>query len=56
MPGYLKRICSVIDTLSPDMIEAAQQFELGESGLSQGLESHNLSSLDAASLLEDTNS
>jgi hypothetical protein len=56
MPGHLKRIYSVIDTLSPDMIEAVQQFELGESGLSQGLKSHNLSSLNAASLLEDADS
>ncbi|KAF4632378.1 hypothetical protein G7Y89_g5746 [Cudoniella acicularis] len=36
MPGHLKSICSVIDTLSPDIIEAWQQSELGESGLSQG--------------------
>jgi hypothetical protein len=56
MPGHLKRICSVIDPLSADMIEAAQQPGLGESGLSQGLESHNLSSLDAASLSEDADS
>jgi hypothetical protein len=42
MPGHLERICSVIDTLSPNMIEAAQQPEPGESELSQGLESHNL--------------
>ena len=56
MPGHLKRICSVIDTLSTDMIEATQQPGLGESRLSQGLESHNLSSLDAASLSEDADS
>lgn len=56
MPGHLKRICSAIDALSSDIIEASQQPELGESGLSQGLESHNLSSVDAASLLEDADS
>jgi hypothetical protein len=56
MPGYLKRICSVIDTLLTNIIKAAQQPELGESGLSQRLESHNLLSLNTASLSEDTNS
>jgi len=52
----LKRICSVIDELPPDLdFEVSQQSELGESGLSQGLESHHLSdhsSYDAASLEE----
>jgi hypothetical protein len=38
------------------MIEASQQPGPGESGLSQELESHNLSSLNAASLLEHVNS
>jgi hypothetical protein len=56
MPSHLKRIRSVIDTLSPDMTKAWQQTEPGESGLSQGLESHNLSSVDAASLPEDADS
>ena len=57
---HLKRICSVIDELPPDLdFEASQQSEPGESGLSQGLESHHLSdqsSHDAASLLEDADS
>jgi hypothetical protein len=56
MPTHLKRICSVINALPSDIdIEASQQAELGESGLSQGLESHHLSdqtSHDAASLEE----
>jgi len=44
MPIHLKRICSVIDELPPDLdFEVSQQSELGESGLSQGLESHYLS-------------
>jgi hypothetical protein len=55
MPTHLKRICSVIDKLPPDLdFEVSQQSELGESGLSQELESHHLS--DAASLLEDADS
>lgn len=41
----LKKICSVIDTLSPDMIKTSQQSEPGES-----------ESLSAASLLEDAGS
>ncbi|KUJ06351.1 uncharacterized protein LY89DRAFT_703031 [Mollisia scopiformis] len=53
MPTHLKRICSVIDAL-PDF-EVSQQSESGESGLSQGLESHHLSN-DAASLLEEADS
>ena len=48
--------CSVIDELPPGLdFEVSQQSELGESGLSQGLESHHLSdqaSHDAASLDE----
>lgn len=51
MPAHLKRICSVIDELPPDL-----DFEVSEhSGLSQGLESHHLSgqsSHDATSLEE----
>ncbi|KAF7914564.1 uncharacterized protein EAF01_000970 [Botrytis porri] len=44
MPTHLKRICSVIDDLPPDLdFEVSQQSELGESGLSQGFESHYLS-------------
>jgi hypothetical protein len=60
MPTHFKRICSVIDKLPPDLdFEVSEQSEPGESGLSQGLESHHLSdqsSRDAASLLEDTDS
>jgi len=57
MPTHLKRICSVIDELPPDL--SSQQSEPGKSGLSQGLESHNLSELsnqDASSLLEEADS
>ncbi|KFY96416.1 hypothetical protein V500_02453 [Pseudogymnoascus sp. VKM F-4518 (FW-2643)] len=60
MPTHLKRICSIIDELPPDLdFEVSQQSDQGESGLSQGLESHNLSrqsSHDAASLLEEADS
>ena len=60
MPTHLKRICSVIDDLPPDLdFESSEQSEPGESGLSQGLESHHLSnqsSHDAASLLEEADS
>jgi hypothetical protein len=60
MPTHFERICSVIDNLPPDLdFEVSQQSEPGESGLSQGLESHHLSdqsSHDAASLLEDADS
>jgi len=56
MPTHLKRICSVIDELPTDLdFEVSQQSEPGESGLSQGLESHHLSdqsSHNAASLEE----
>jgi hypothetical protein len=56
MPTYLKRICSVIDELPFDLdFEVLEQSEPGESGLSQGLESHHLSdqsSHGAASLEE----
>ena len=56
MPAHFKRICSVVDTLPPDInFEVSEQSEPGESGLSQGLESHHLSnqtSYDAASLEE----
>jgi hypothetical protein len=54
MPTQLKRICSVIDDLPLDF-KVSQQSEAGESGLSQGLESHHLfdqTSHDAASLDE----
>ena len=45
MPTYLKRICSAIDELPPDIdFEVSEQSEPTESGLSQGLDSHNLSS------------
>ncbi|KAI2619935.1 hypothetical protein GGR54DRAFT_601860 [Hypoxylon sp. NC1633] len=57
MPSHLKRICSVIDAL-PNF-EVSQQSEAGESGLSQVLESHNLSELsnqDASSLPEEADS
>lgn len=60
MPTYLKRICSVIDDLLPDVqFEVSQESELGESRLLQGLESHYLSyysSHDAASLHDDSDS
>ncbi|KAK8900777.1 hypothetical protein QC760_010541 [Botrytis cinerea] len=56
MPTHLKRICSVIDDLPSDLdFEVSQQSELGESGLSQELESHNLfeqTSYDAVSWKE----
>ena len=56
MPTHLKRICAVIDDLPPDLdFEVSRQSEPGESGLSQGLESHHLSdqsSHNAASLGE----
>ena len=50
MPTLLKRICSIIDNLPTDL--DFEVSELGESGLSAGLESHHLSDLsnhDAAS-------
>jgi hypothetical protein len=60
IPIYFKRICSVIDKLPPDLdFEVSEQSELGESGLSQGLESHHLSdqsSHNTASILEEANS
>ncbi|TAQ85114.1 hypothetical protein B7494_g6564 [Chlorociboria aeruginascens] len=60
MPSHLKRICSVIDDLPPNLdFESSEQSEPEESGLSQGLESHhfsNQSSHDAASLLEEADS
>jgi hypothetical protein len=60
MPTHIKRICSVIDKLPPDLdFEVSEQSEPGESGLSQGLESSHLSdqsSNGAASLLEDAGS
>jgi hypothetical protein len=60
MPSHLKRICSVIDDLPPDLdFESSEQSEPGESGLSQGLESHHLSdqsSHDATPLLEEADS
>ena len=54
MPTHLKRICSVIDNLPPNI-----DFEVGESGLSQGLENYQLSgypSQDAESLPEEAGS
>lgn len=60
MPTHLKKICSVIDKLPPDLdFGVSEQSEPGESGLSQGLESHRLfdqSSHDTASMLEDFDS
>ncbi len=60
MPTHLKRIRSAIDELPPDLdFEVSEQSELGESGLSQGLESHHLSrqsSHKAASLPEESQS
>lgn len=60
MPSHLKRICSVIDDLPPDIsFEVSQQSEPPESGLSQALESHYLSDNsghDTASLLDETRS
>jgi hypothetical protein len=58
MPTHLKKICSVIDALLPNF-EVSQQSEPGESGLSQVLESHNLSqrsNQDSSSLLEEAES
>jgi hypothetical protein len=60
MPSHLSRICSVIDSLPPDInFEVSQQSGQLESGLSQGLESQYLSDNsghDTASLLEETGS
>lgn len=60
MPTHLKRICLVIDKLPSDLnFDVSLQSELGESRLSQVLESHHLSdqsSHDAASLLEEADS
>jgi len=60
MPTQLKRICSVIDELPPDIdFEVSQRSVQEESGLSQGLESHQLSdrsSQYATSLLEEVGS
>ena len=57
MPTYLKRICSVIDDLPPYLdFDVSQRSELGESRLSERLESHHLSdqtSRHAASLEEN---
>ncbi|KAM0127296.1 hypothetical protein ACHAP3_008864 [Botrytis cinerea] len=53
IPTHLKRICSVIDELPPDLnFEVSEQSEPVESGLSQGLESHHLSGHDVAVLEE----
>jgi len=55
MPTHFKRICSVIDALPPNIDIVSSR----ESGLSQGLESHNLlelSNQDASSLLEEADS
>ncbi|KAK5561981.1 hypothetical protein LTR43_012424, partial [Exophiala xenobiotica] len=47
MPGHFKKLCSAIDAIPPDIhFEVSQESELqfpSSSGLSQGLESHNLS-------------
>ncbi|KAH7305398.1 hypothetical protein BKA65DRAFT_531196 [Rhexocercosporidium sp. MPI-PUGE-AT-0058] len=44
VPTHLKRICSVIEELPPDLdFEVSQQSEPEGFGLSQGLESHHLS-------------
>jgi hypothetical protein len=60
MPTHLKMICLVIDKLRSDLdIVSSQQSEPEGSGLSQGLESHNLAELsnqDASSLLEEADS
>jgi len=63
MPTHFKRICSVIDELPPDVnFELSQQSELEfpeASGLSQELESHNLSQQsisESASLPEELDS
>jgi hypothetical protein len=60
MPDHFKQICSIIDTLPPNInFEVSQQSEPGESGLSQGLESHHLSdysSQDTISLQEEADS
>jgi hypothetical protein len=56
MPTHFERICSVIHMLPSDLdFEISEQSEPGESGLSQGLESHHLSdqsSYNAESLEE----
>ncbi|TEY38610.1 hypothetical protein BOTCAL_0483g00020 [Botryotinia calthae] len=54
MPTHFKRICSVIDNLPPNI-----DFEVGESGLSQGLENSQFSGYsnqDAESLPEEASS
>jgi hypothetical protein len=44
MPTHFKRICSVINELPPDIdFKVSQESKLGDSGLSQRLESHHLS-------------
>ncbi|KAK5202249.1 hypothetical protein LTR41_012007 [Exophiala xenobiotica] len=47
MAGHFKKLCSAIDAIPPDIhFEVSQESELqfpSSSGLSQGLESHNLS-------------
>lgn len=44
MPSHLQKICSAINDLPPGLdFESSEQSEPGESGLSQGLESHHLS-------------
>ncbi|KAA8565419.1 hypothetical protein EYC84_011121 [Monilinia fructicola] len=56
MPIHLKRIRSVIDDLPSGLnFEVSQQSESGKSGISQGLESHNMfeqTSCEAVSLKE----
>ncbi|KAG9779722.1 hypothetical protein HRR80_002798 [Exophiala dermatitidis] len=51
MPAHFKRLCSAIDAIPPDIhFEVSEESDLqfpSSSGLSQGLESHNLSDLGA---------
>jgi hypothetical protein len=59
MPTHLKRICSIIDDLPPNLdFEISQQSEAGEYGRSQGLESHHLSDQTShnAATLDEANS
>ncbi|RDL39116.1 uncharacterized protein BP5553_03456 [Venustampulla echinocandica] len=60
MPTHLKKICSVIDTLLPDLdIVSSRETGSEGSGPLQELESHNLSGIsnqDTTSLLEEADS
>ncbi len=54
MPDHLKRICSVIDTLPPDInFEVSPQSEPGESGLPRGLEQEEADSQSSRVSLRD---